>query len=220
MSSTPVIELWEVSKLVPYEMNAKKHPPEQIAKLARSLQERGFTAPIVIDADGVIIAGHGRRLASIEAGLVKVPVICRRDLTKAQADALRLADNRLSSTDYDMSMIQDELRRLYEESAGDFDLALTGYDDHEIEFSTADLGDLDESMFVEDIGQAVGKQQDANKAAAQEVDDIAAPVTDALGFKRVTIEQSRTIRQLMARVESKTGKKGADAFIAHLEATA
>lgn len=204
------IQLWEIEKLVPYEKNAKKHEDASVEKLARSIKEFGWDQPIVVDADGVIIKGHGRRLAAIKLGMKKVPVIVRDDLTKEQADALRLSDNQVVSTDYDMSLIQEELRRLAE---FDIDLEAIGFDEREIQFATEDLAEMDDDLFVENVGEAVEKQKEENARAAEEADDIAAPVADALGFKRVTIAQSRQIRDFMTRIEAKTGKSGADAFI-------
>ena len=88
MSTNHKIELWDLDKIVPYAANAKKHPPDQVRKLATAITKFGWTQPIVVAGNGEIIAGHGRRLAAIQLGLAKVPVICRRDLTKAEADAL------------------------------------------------------------------------------------------------------------------------------------
>ena len=217
MSDQPKIELWDVDKLIPYTLNAKNHPEHEIEKLAKAILTYGWTQPIVVWTNGEIIAGHGRRLAAIKLGRTKVPVIVRSDLTKDQADALRLADNRVTGASYDMSMIQDELRRL---SETDIDLMTLGFDEKELDFSTADLGEIDTDFFVTDIGGAVEAQQQANAKKTEEVDDTAAPVGDALGFKRVTIAQSRVIRGFMAKIEDDTGLKGADALVAFIGSAA
>lgn len=211
------IEVWDIEKLVPYEANAKKHPPEQIDKLATAIKTFGWTQPIVVWTNGEIIAGHGRRLAAIKLGLKRVPVVCRRDLSRAEADALRLADNRVTSTDYDQELIQSELQRLSAE-LGDLNINLTdlGFDLKEMNFVTADLGEIDDSFFVDDVAEAVEAQKVANEGKVAETDEIAAPVADALGFKRVTIAQSRLIRDAMTKIETRTGKKGADALIEYL----
>lgn len=210
VKAASAVELWDVDKLIPYEKNAKKHPDEQIDKLVRSIKEFGWTQPIVVDKDGVIIIGHGRRLAAIKLGLKKVPVDCRRDLTPTQVRALRLADNRVTSTAYDMSLIDEELRALNFEG---FDMQITGFDEAEVAWTEADLGEMDEGRFIDDISGAVETQKTENEKAAAEADDIAAPVADALGFKRVTIAQSREIRAFMSRLEQRTGKTGIDAFM-------
>lgn len=214
MNEDRKIEVWNVEDLVPYEANAKKHPEDQVKKLATAIQKFGWTQPIVVWHNGEIIAGHGRRLAAIHLGLKRVPVICRRDLTRAEADALRLADNRVTSTDYDQELIQSELQRLSEElSEAGIDLTDLGFDQKEIDFSIADLGEINDSLFVDDVAEAVEQQKEQNEKKVEATDEIAAPVVDALGFKRVTIAQSRLIRDAMIRIEARTGKKGVDAFV-------
>ena len=208
------IEVWEIEKIIPYEANAKKHPQDQVNKLATAIKTFGWTQPIVVWGNGEIIAGHGRRLAAIQLGLARVPVIVRRDLTRAEADALRLADNRVTSTDYDQELIQSELQRLSAElEDGGFQLTDLGFDAKEIDFVSVDLGDIDDSLFVDDVAEAVEQQKQENAKSVETTDEIAAPVVDALGFKRVSIAQSRIIRDGIAKIEAKTGKKGADAFV-------
>lgn len=210
------IEIWPIEDLVPHPKNAKKHPPEQIEKLAKLITQLGWSQPIVVDADKVIIAGHGRRLAALKLGLKKVPVIWRRDLTKAQADALRLADNRSVSNDYDTDLLKGEIIRLDELG---FDLSFTGFDAAELDFLTNDLAKMADDVFVEDVGEAVEEQRQENAGKTAAMDETASPVVDALGFKRVTIAQSRELRGYMTRIEASTGKKGAEALLAHLGET-
>ncbi|SCW95589.1 ParB/Srx family N-terminal domain-containing protein [Ancylobacter rudongensis] len=217
MSHTSSIEIWDIEKIIPYEANAKKHPKEQVKKLAQAITKFGWTQPIVVDVDGVIIAGHGRRLAALELKLTKVPVIHRADLTKAEADALRLADNRVASTDYDQALIQDELRRLADELEGSqITLLDIGFDEKELEFTMSDLGEVNDDFFVEDVGEAVEQQKKENAKAIEATDDVAAPIGDAFGFKRVSIAQSRAIREMMSTIETSTGKVGPEALILFL----
>ncbi len=210
MTNKPV-SLIAVADLKPYENNAKKHSDEQIEKLSALINKYGWTSPIVVDRDLVIIAGHGRRLAALNLGLERVPVIVRDDLTKDEANALRLADNRVASTEYDLELEQAELAMLADVEG--IDLSMLGYSEHELNFATADLIEMDDTIFVDNVGEAVEKQKTENEAKTKEVDDVAAPVADALGFKRVTIAESRTIRELMGRMEKVTGLKGVDALI-------
>jgi hypothetical protein len=211
------VTLVAVADLVPYENNAKKHSDDQVEKLMALISRYGWTSPIVVDKDLVIIAGHGRRLAALKLGLEKAPVIIRDDLTKEEAAALRLADNRVASTEYDLGLEQAELAML--SNFEGIDLTMLGYSEHELDFATADLIDMDDTIFVDDIGAAVEKQKTENEQKTKEVDDVAAPVADALGFKRVTIAESRKIRDLMSRVEQRSGRKGVEALIYVLEAT-
>jgi ParB-like chromosome segregation protein Spo0J len=211
--SEHAIEIVDITWLKEYEANAKRHPDDQVAAVATSIQKFGWTSPIIVWKDGTIIAGHGRRKAALKLGLKKVPVIVRRDLTKAQADALRLADNRVAGTDYDQAAIQIELQRLADELDGTFELSDLGFTDKELDFSLAELGEISDDLFVDDISGAVETQKEENKAKVEATDDTAAPVGDALGFKRVTIEQSRKLKGLMAGIEMKTGRKGVEALI-------
>jgi ParB-like chromosome segregation protein Spo0J len=212
--SNPVIQLVGVTDLVPYELNAKKHPQDQIEKLARTITKFGWTQPIVVWKGNVIIAGHGRRLAAMHLGLAKVPVIVRDDLTEAEADAMRLADNRVTSTDYDQEMIGVELQRLFALSDGDEDLfAAMGFDQKELDFTMADLGEISSDFFVDDVNAAVEEQNTKNERTIETTDETAAPLADALGFKRVSIAQSRAIRDLASQIEPVTGKDRIEGFI-------
>jgi hypothetical protein len=211
-----VVTLIAVADLVPYEKNAKKHSDEQIEKLSALIGKYGWTSPIVTDKNLVIIAGHGRRLAALNIGLEKVPVIIRDDLSEVDAMALRLADNRVASTEYDLELEQLEMADIIDMDEA-FDLTMLGYTEHEANFATDDLIDMEDTVFVEDIGAAVEKQKAENEQKTKETDDIAAPIADALGFKRVTIAESRKIRELMAKIELRAGCKGVEALIYVLE---
>ncbi len=117
------------NKLIPYENNAKTHPQEQIDKISESIDNYDFDVPIVVDANMVIIKGHGRQAAAFQAGLKKVPIIIRTDLTEVQVKAARLADNRLAETDWDIETLLEELSEIDNLSEINF----TGFDDLEIE---------------------------------------------------------------------------------------
>ena len=103
------------AELTPYAHNAKTHPDEQIDKIAGSIAEYGFDQPIVVDADGVIIKGHGRRLAAVRLGLASVPVIVRDDLTPAQVKAARLLDNKSAESEWDLDQLVIDLQALKDE---------------------------------------------------------------------------------------------------------
>jgi hypothetical protein len=76
------VELWDIERVKPYPKNTKLHPDEQIERLSRTISRFGWDQPIVVDKHGVIIKGHGRRLAALKLGLKKVPVCVRRDLSQ------------------------------------------------------------------------------------------------------------------------------------------
>lgn len=129
MSKTMKVVVRKLDTITPYERNAKLHSPEQVAKIARAIKEFGWTQPIVVDAEGVIIAGHGRRLAAIELGLSEVPVVVRDDLSPEQVKAARLADNQVAGDDYDWSLVNQELSALID---ANFDIEVMGFDDEEL----------------------------------------------------------------------------------------
>jgi DNA modification methylase len=126
----PRIEWRDPASLTPYSNNAKTHPTEQVDKIAASIASFGFDQPIVVDGDGVIIKGHGRREASLRLELDQVPVLVRTDLSVAEIKAARLADNRTAQSPWDDELLRVELEALLEE---DFDLGLTGFDLAEID---------------------------------------------------------------------------------------
>jgi ParB-like chromosome segregation protein Spo0J len=87
------IEMWPLAKLRPYAKNAKQHGADQVAKLAASMAEFGWTVPCLVGEDGELIAGHGRVLAATQLGLTEAPVIVLGHLTEAQRWACHLAEN-------------------------------------------------------------------------------------------------------------------------------
>jgi len=126
-----VVERWLVSRLIPYIRNARTHSEEQVAQVAASIVEFGWTNPILAGADGVIIAGHARLLAARKLGMTEVPVIVLDHLSEAQRRALVLADNRLAmNAGWDEAMLRVELESLREDS---FDLDIVGFTAEEME---------------------------------------------------------------------------------------
>ena len=87
------IEHWPLACLRPYARNAKTHDADQVAKIAASMAEFGWTVPCLVAADGELIAGHGRVLAAAQLGLAEAPVIVLGHPTEAQRRAYRIADN-------------------------------------------------------------------------------------------------------------------------------
>lgn len=115
-----------ISKLKPYENNARTHSPEQIDKIVRSIEEFGFINPVLIDGDFGIIAGHGRVMAATKMGMDEVPCLFVEDLTEAQKKAYIIADNKLTEEGgWDETILKIELGEL---DAMDFDVSLTGFD--------------------------------------------------------------------------------------------
>ena len=125
------IELWPVTRLVPYERNARTHSPEQVAQIVASIQEFGFTNPILVDSDDGILAGHGRLAAAKDLGMDQVPVIVLDHLTPAQRRAYVLADNQLAlNAGWDQDLLRQEVAAL---NLQDFNLDLLGFGDNELQ---------------------------------------------------------------------------------------
>lgn len=124
---TPKIESRLVADLIPYAANSRTHSDAQVAQIAASIKEFGWTNPILIDGDNTIIAGHGRLLAARKLGMEEVPAIILDHLTKAQQRALVIADNQLAlNAGWDIDMLKAEIEDLNLEG---FDLGLLGFDD-------------------------------------------------------------------------------------------
>lgn len=124
------IEYRKVSELLPYARNARTHSNEQVSQLAASIKEFGFNNPVAIDADGMILCGHGRVMAAKKLGLTEVPTVCLSHLSDTQVKAYILADNKLAlNAGWDNDMLKVELEDLKDL---DFDLNLTGFSDDEL----------------------------------------------------------------------------------------
>lgn len=121
----------KVEELVPYEKNSRTHSEEQIEKVVQSIQEFGWTNPILIDEKLGIIAGHGRLEAAKRLGMEEVPVIELTGLTAEQKRAYIIADNQLAlEAGWDEGVLKEELSWLKEQN---FSLEATGFDESEIE---------------------------------------------------------------------------------------
>lgn len=124
------IEYRKVSELLPYARNARTHSDEQVSQLAASIKEFGFNNPVAIDADGMILCGHGRVMAAQKLHMAEVPTVCLSHLSDTQVKAYILADNKLAlNAGWDNDMLKVELKDLKD---SDFDLNLTGFSDEEL----------------------------------------------------------------------------------------
>jgi ParB-like chromosome segregation protein Spo0J len=125
------IEFMPPNKLKPYERNPMKHPEAQIDQIVDSIEEFGFTVPVLIDENNMILAGHGRQTAALKMKLPRVPVIRRVGLSEAQKRAYIIADNKIQmNTEFDWQLITGELTALKELN---FNLDLTGFAPYEVE---------------------------------------------------------------------------------------
>ena len=163
MSRLEVVSL-PVSELRPYARNARTHSPKQVAQIAASIRQFGFVNPVLIDKDGVMIAGHGRVAAARQLGMPAVPCIRIEHLSEAQKRAYIIADNRLAElAGWDHEILAIELQNLGDLDL-DFDVTITG-------FSTPEIDVL--------IGGLEAKPQKPDPA--DRVPEIAGPAVTRLG---------------------------------------
>lgn len=124
----------DMNSLKPYEGNARKHSDKQISKIAASIKQFGFNNPILIDKNGIVIAGHGRLEAAKRLGMTEVPTICLEHLSEAEMRAYIIADNKLAElAGWDKEILAIELQHLASMEL-DFDIEITGFDAGEIDF--------------------------------------------------------------------------------------
>jgi DNA modification methylase len=142
------IERWPLARLVPYARNARTHSEDQVAKIAASLIEFGWTVPILVDDAGEVIAGHGRILAAQQLDITEVPVIRLGHLTPEQVRGYRIADNQLTLLgEWDEAALAEETHWL---NGANFDLGLLGFSEEELQRLMAPLEGDGEGLADED----------------------------------------------------------------------
>lgn len=152
------VEYRKVEALIPYARNPRTHSDDQVAKIAASIVEYGWTNPVLVDGDNGIIAGHGRLAAARKLGLMEVPVIELAHLSPTQKRAYVISDNRLAlDAGWDDAMLALELAELSETG---YDLALTGFEDDELaalltDGMTADEGEPQQDEAESDDADAL-----------------------------------------------------------------
>jgi ParB-like chromosome segregation protein Spo0J len=119
------VERRSVESLIPYARNARTHSDEQVAQIAASIKEWGWTTPVLVDETGQIIAGHGRVMAARKLGIEEIPVMVASGWSEAQRRAYVLADNKIAlNSGWDMDLLKVELQDIGEMS---FDLDKIGF---------------------------------------------------------------------------------------------
>ena len=125
-----------IKELKPYKKNAKKHPKEQVERIANSIKEFGFTQPVIIDRNNCVVAGHGRILGAKKAGLTQVPTVMLEDLTEEQIKAWRLIENKTAESSYDETLINEEISELLK---SDIDMEVFGFSIDALEDETIEV---------------------------------------------------------------------------------
>ena len=165
MKPTLNVEYRKVETLIPFARNPRTHSEAQVAKIAASIVEFGWTNPVLVDGSHGLIAGHGRLAAARKLGLAEVPVIELGHLSPAQKRAYVIADNRLAlDAGWDEEILAAELAELTESG---YDLSLTGFSSEEIEDLLVDGGE----------GTAEESSADSDDTADEVPDTPANPVT-------------------------------------------
>ena len=180
------VEFLSPDKLVPYERNPLKHPADQIDQIVNSIKEFGFTAPILIDENNMVLAGHGRHMASLKMAMPRVPVIRRTGLSEAQKRAYVIADNKIAmNAVFDWALITGELEALKDM---DFNLDLTGFRDFEYDvlleadWKVPEIHDRDlgEDFLSIKVTTDQKKIIDAAVMAMQSIQGIELPTADGI----------------------------------------
>lgn len=190
------IDLRDISTLIPYAGNARSHPPGQIEQLANSIDQFGFTIPVLVDRDGTIIAGHGRVLAAKKLGLGAVPVIVAPDdWSDAKRRAYILADNKLAlNAEWDVEALSKELAALKAlDDIGhlDFSPTIIGFSDDDL----ARLLDDASQKKLEEIAKDAEEEPEApvkGAAAGDEMTSFTTPLTpDEANIIHAAIRQAK-----------------------------
>ena len=141
----------KTADLIPYVNNARVHSEHQVAQIAASIKEFGWTNPVLIDGDNGLIAGHGRLAAAQKLGMEKIPAIQMAGLTESQKKALILADNKIAlNATWDYELLKLEFEQLEEM---DVDIELTGFDESELNFGAVNYDALNDDDVDDELSQ-------------------------------------------------------------------
>lgn len=208
------VPLFELEALKPYENNAKIHTPTQVSKICHSIDKsKRWTQPIIVDGEGVIIAGHGRRLAAGVWGLSKVPVIKLEGISEEDAMLLRLADNKVAEGEIDTNALEAELKILAEFNVDMFGI----YEERELEFLTDDLGEIDFGQITQDISKDVERQLCENEKIVDEIEDKNQRLASIFGKRSINHIEARILSRFLAYIEEEQGEEGIDALVSFAE---
>lgn len=203
--------LTDIDLITPYANNVKKHLPEQVAKIALSIEKFGWRgSPIQVDENMVIINGHGRRLAAIKLGIKKVPVVIEDGLTPDEVRAYRLADNRVGISDTDSDLLQIEL--------SDLEFDLDGiFDKKELDFIVADLMTINEDAFSSDLDTVMDESTNITNERIEENGEKRIPVAKALGFKDISGSDTVFLTRFMAQLQAQSGADAEKSFVTFIK---
>lgn len=171
------VERRHIDTLIPYARNARTHDEVQVAQIAASIREWGWTMPILIDEEGTLIAGHGRVLAARTLGLEEIPVMVARGWSEAKRAAYVIADNRLAeNAGWDENLLRVELEGLIDEG---FNISLTGFDLDDLSRIAGDLDRLHELENEEGNDDLTQPNNGENKTLLLQFGKRKVPLTEA-----------------------------------------
>lgn len=172
------VERWPIERLIPYARNARTHSDAQVAALAASIREWGWTMPALVDEAGTLIAGHGRVLAARQLDITEIPTMVARGWTEAQIKAYRIADNQLPTlAGWDQQLLGVELAELQGLGAN---IELIGFSTGEADKlmngpqAPSEFGAYDETIETEHVCPKCGFRFSGGSAARTEEPDDAA----------------------------------------------
>lgn len=190
------VETWPLERIKPYDRNARQHPQAQIELLASLMGRFGVDQPIVVDEEGVILKGHGRRLAAMRAGFNEFPVVVHRGLSDDDKRGLRIADNKVGLlSGWDESLLRLEID----------DLKLRGFDIDFLGFEDKELMLLNPGGFLADI---IGEDISESSAVVPGQRGV------ALKFNMMPADRDKVIAFLAAERDSRKLRTTAEALIA------
>lgn len=154
----------KVAELIPYAKNPRKND-QAVDAVAASIKEFGFKVPIVIDGDGVIVAGHTRLKAALLLGLETVPCVVADDLTEDQIKAFRLADNKTAElAEWDYALLDEEIAELT-----DIDMSQFGFDTQIMAAAPEIQEDPEEELDIEKLEKHYGVPYQGNKSRIADI---------------------------------------------------
>ncbi len=206
------IVLKEPEQLTPFETNAKLHPKSQIDALAQSIRDIGFrNKPIEIMADGTIVNGHGRWMASMEVGLPKVPCVILDDMTDIEIRKYRISDNKIADTGFDNELLKGEVMLLSAEGEDFSNL----FSEKDMDFLIGDLSEMNLDAITSDLAEDVDELSQATQGSIDDEDNAAVAMIKVLGYSKCLESEQRGIARLQAHAEGVTGLQGSAALSAY-----
>ena len=202
-----------VADLIPYALNAKKHGPEQVRRIANSIKAHGWRGnPIIVDQDNNILAGHGRRLAAIELGMTHVPVV-RESMTADQARAFRLSDNRAAEGGLDNDLLKQDLLEM---DPGTLELLDGIFDKKELDFAVDDIMVVNSDMFTDSLDTVMDDVASTTEQRIAQAAEKRVSVGKLLGFTTLPGSAGVDVTRFIATLQADEGLDAEEAFISHI----